>query len=131
MFSVRPDIQTVQDPYTGEKLTAFPAIGCDVAVIHVLKADKFGNAVLGGNPAIDLELVLVAKTVILTAEEVVEQLPASVDLIGYPVTAVVSLAQGAYPTSCYPLYPVDGLEILKYMEAVNAGTFSQWIKQPK
>lgn len=129
MFLTRPDVQMVQDPYTGETLTAFPAVGCDVAVIHVLKADRFGNALLGGNPAIDLELALVAKKVILTAEEVVEELPASVDLVGYPVTAVVALPQGAYPTSCYPLYPVDGLEILRYVEAVNAGTFSQWIQQ--
>jgi len=33
---LRPDVKTVMDPYSGEMLTAFPAIGCDVAVIHAL-----------------------------------------------------------------------------------------------
>lgn len=133
MFEARPDVKTIVDPYTGETLTAFPAVGCDVAVIHVLKADRFGNCILGGNPTIDLELALVAKTVILTAEEVVEQLspavegPASVDISGHLVTAVVHQPNGAWPTSCYPLYPVDGEEILRYINACNNGQFDEYI----
>ncbi len=74
MFSARPDVKLIEDPYTGEQLTAFPAISCDVAVIHVLKADRSGNCVLGGNPTIDLELATMATTVIITAEEVVEKM---------------------------------------------------------
>jgi acyl CoA:acetate/3-ketoacid CoA transferase alpha subunit len=79
MFKARPDVITIIDPYSGEKLTAFPAIDCDLAVIHVLKADKFGNCILGGNPTIDLELALVSKTVIITAATVVEKLSPEVD----------------------------------------------------
>ena len=129
MFKARPDVQTITDPYHGERVTAFPAIGCDVSVIHVLKADYFGNAVLGGNPTIDLELTLVAGEVILTAEEVVEQLDGPIDLAGHPVTAVVSAPRGAWPTSCYPLYPVDGEEILRYIAACNAGQFDDYVQR--
>lgn len=129
MLSVRPDVRTITDPYTGETLTAFPAIGCDVAVIHVLKCDTAGNAVLGGNPTIDLELALVARTVILTAEEVVDELQETVDIPGMAVNAVVPLPHGAWPTSCYPLYPIDGLEILRYIAACNSGDFASYLAQ--
>ena len=127
MLTIRPDVQTITDPYTGETLVAFPAIACDVAVIHVLKADKMGNAVLGGNPTIDAELSLVAKTVILTAEEIVDKLEAPIDLSGLAVTGVVHLPQGAWPTSCYPLYPLDGPEILRYITACHAGQLEAYI----
>lgn len=128
-FSVRPDVKTVKDPYSGDTLTAFPAIEVDVAVIHVLKADRFGNAILGGNPTIDQMLTQVAKTVILTAEEVVDQLAGPLDLVGLSVTAVCHVPNGAWPTSCYPAYPVDGEEILRYIEACHAGEFENYAAQ--
>lgn len=126
MLRVRPDVQTIADPYTGEPLTAFPALSCDLAVIHVLRADYYGNAVLGGNPTIDLELSVVARRVVLTAEEVVPQLEGPLDLVGQVVTAVVEVPGGARPTSCYPLYPIDGEEILNYIAACNSGTFQEY-----
>ncbi|MBU0703067.1 MAG: CoA transferase subunit A [Chloroflexi bacterium] len=68
MLKVRPDVQVITDPYTGEEVVAFPAVTCDVAVIHALRADRAGNAVLGGNLAVDVELSLAAERVIVTAE---------------------------------------------------------------
>lgn len=127
LFSVRPDVKTIIDPYSGETLTAFPAIKVDVAVIHVLRADRFGNAILGGNPTIDVALADVAKTVILTAEEMVDRLDGPLDLIGLPVTAVCHVPRGAWPTSCYPAYPLDGEEILRYIEACHNGNFENYV----
>lgn len=118
---VRPDIKTIQDPYTDQDLIAFPAIDCDLAVIHAPQADRDGNAVLGGNLAVDLELALVASQAVVTAEEVVERLPGPVDLSGTTVDAVVEAPRGALPSSCYPLYPVDGGQILRYSETCPAG----------
>jgi glutaconate CoA-transferase, subunit A len=119
LLRVRPDVQTISDPYSGQPVTAFPAITCDVAVIHVLKADKAGNGRLGGNPTIDETLAGVAKTVILTAEEVVDELDGPIDIPGLAVTAVVPAPRGAWPTSCYPLYPLDGEAILDYIGRCN------------
>jgi glutaconate CoA-transferase subunit A len=127
MFRARPDVQTIIDPYTGETLTAFPAISVDVAVIHVLRADRSGNCVLGSNPTIDRDLAITASTVIITAEEVVERLEPPIELPGLPVTAAVHAPRGAWPTSCYPLYPIDGEEILRYIAACNAGEFDNYI----
>jgi len=129
LFKVRPDVKTITDPYTGETLTAFPAIQVDVAIIHVLKADRFGNAILGGNPTIDEMLSNVAKTVILTAEEVVDKLEGPVELTGLAVTAVCHIPHGAWPTSCYPAYPLDGEEILRYIDACHDGEFEAYIQQ--
>ena len=121
LLSTRPDIKTIQDPYTGQEVVAFPSVKCDVAVIHAVKADRQGNAILGGNLAIDLELAQIADRTIVTAEEIVDQLPGPVDLLGVAVTGVAAAPRGAWPTSCYPLYPVDGGEILHYSEVCPDG----------
>jgi glutaconate CoA-transferase subunit A len=121
LLSTRPDIVTIQDPYTDQEVVAFPAVECDVAVIHAIKADREGNAMLGGNLAVDLELAQIADRTIITAEEIVDQLPGPVDLSGMAVTWVAAAPRGAWPTSCYPLYPVDGGEILHYSEVCPDG----------
>ncbi len=128
MLRLRPDVRTIHDPYSGEELAAFPAINPDVAVIHALVADRSGNAVIGGNPGIDPELALVAKTVIITAEEIVEKLD-RVDIATPLVTAVVAAPRGAWPTSCHPLYPIAGGEILQYLEACSRGEFRGYLEE--
>jgi glutaconate CoA-transferase subunit A len=116
---LRPDVKTVQDPYSGEELIAFPAIEIDAAVIHALEADPQGNAWIGGNWGVDRELSMVAETVIITAEKIVPGLERA-DIIGPVVDAVVEIPNGAWPTSCHPLYPLDGFAVLEYSE--KAGT---------
>lgn len=127
MLKVRPDVRVIKDPYTDEDVVAFPAVTCDVAVIHALQADRAGNAVLGGNLAVDVELSLAAGRVIVTAEEVVERLNGPLDLSGLPVTAVVHAPRGAWPTSCYPLYPVGGEELMRYSESCPGG-FEEYLR---
>ncbi|RMF32524.1 MAG: CoA transferase subunit A [Chloroflexi bacterium] len=117
MLSIRPDVKVIQDPYGEGEYVAFPAIACDVAVLHALRADREGNAVLGGNLGIDQELAMAARRVIVTAEEVVERLDGPLDLAGLVVDGVVPAPRGAWPTSCYPFYPLDGQELLRYVEA--------------
>ncbi|MCJ7511669.1 MAG: hypothetical protein MUO23_01710 [Anaerolineales bacterium] len=129
---LRPDVRTVTDPYSGQELIAFPAIECDIAVIHALKADPGGNAQIGGNLGVDRELSLIARTVIITAEEVVPALDRA-DVLAPLVTAVVEAPQGAWPTSCHPLYPFDGRALLEYTESVGnrgyPGLVDRWLAQ--
>jgi glutaconate CoA-transferase, subunit A len=115
---LRPDVKTVLDPYSGEELIAFPAIEPDVAVIHALRADIEGNAVIGGNRGVDDELSATSKLVIVTTEEIVPQLTKA-DLVSPYVDVVVLAPNGAAPTSCHPLYPIDGMALLDYTEQVN------------
>ncbi len=129
---LRPDVKTVIDPYTGDERMAFPAIPCDVAVLHALSGDPDGNVLLNNNVGIDLELVEVSDTVIVTVEREVDQLAPSTDglLIPAPGATHVALApRGAYPTSCYPDYPVGGGEFMRYVDACNAGKFDQYLAE--
>jgi glutaconate CoA-transferase subunit A len=129
--TLRPDVKTVTDPYSGETLTAFPAIPLDVTILHGLEADPFGNVRLNNNLGIDMELVYVADTVIVTVERMVEELLSpSLEgpLLPNPAADYIALApQGAWPTSCYPLYPVAGAEFLRYVDLCNAGNFDEYL----
>jgi acyl CoA:acetate/3-ketoacid CoA transferase alpha subunit len=129
LLKLRPDVQTINDPYTGERLTAFPAIKPDVAVIHALSADEEGNAIIGDNKGVDEELTLAADIVIITAEEIVPQLERA-DLIAPLIHSVVHAPHGALPTSCHPLYQIDGKTILNYVERVsNPDSFNTYLSE--
>lgn len=128
--SLRPDVKTVFDPYSGDELLAFPAIPCDVAVIHGLAGDKHGNVLINNNLGIDMELVYVADKVVATVETIVDELRPTTQgvIIPYPGCDMLAhVPSGAAPTSCYPLYAVDGGAILKYVEACNSGQFRDFL----
>jgi glutaconate CoA-transferase subunit A len=90
-----------------ETLLAVRAIVPDVAIVHVQRADKNGNAHCWGNFGVMLEGVRAAKKVIVCAEEVVEEEVISSDpnrtvIPGFLVSAVVECQLGAHPS------PVQG-----------------------
>jgi glutaconate CoA-transferase subunit A len=116
--ALRPDVCTVTDPYSGEELMAFPAIHPDVAVIHALRSDREGNAQIGDNKGVDEELILTAGQVILTTEEIVPELTRA-DIVGPLVHALAKAQHGAAPSSCHPLYALDGAALLAYTEQVG------------
>ncbi|HID62458.1 MAG TPA: CoA transferase subunit A [Anaerolineae bacterium] len=129
LLKVRPDVQLVDDPYSDRRYVAFPAIKPNVAVIHARLADPYGNAVLGGNLAVDWELTMSSERVIITAERVVDKLEERADTVGLRVTAVVEAPAGARPTSCYPDYPLDSAEILRYVETCARGGFAEYLEE--
>ncbi|PJF41635.1 MAG: CoA transferase subunit A [Chloroflexi bacterium] len=127
---LRPDVKTVVDPYTGETLTAFPAIDLDVVILHGLEGDRHGNVTLNNNLGIDMELVYIADTVIVTVERIVDRIEKSIDRAILPAPGsdfIVHVPNGAWPTSCHPLYPVAGRELMRYVDACNAGNFDAYL----
>ena len=128
MLRLRPDVRMVSDPYSGEQLVAFPALHPQVAVIHALRADQSGNAQIGRNMGVDQELALATPTVLITAEEIVDRLDQA-DIVGPLVTAVALAPQGAWPTSCHPLYAVAGGELLEYVDACGREGFDAYLAQ--
>ena len=103
-----------------------PSLNPDVALVHVQRADKLGNAQIDGYQLMDADLALAARRVILTAEEIVttDQVrrdPARTVIPGFAVDAVVHQPMGAYPHECYGYYEADGDEFTAYMQAVKAG----------
>lgn len=125
---LRPDVKTITDPYSGETLMAFPAIRPDVAVIHTLESDPDGNSTIGGNKGVDEELLMASELVMLTSESIVPEMK-RVDLIGPTIRSIALAPGGALPTSCHPLYPLDGKSLLAYSESVSSPeTFRPFIE---
>jgi glutaconate CoA-transferase, subunit A len=129
---LRPDVQIIHDPYSGEELIAFPAIHCDIAVIHGLDADQNGNVNINNNVGVDIELVYLADKVIFTVERCVERIQRSLNATLIPSPGadyIVHAPQGAWPTSCYPDYPLAGGEFLRYIDYCNAGRFNEYVDE--
>ncbi|MGH7853544.1 MAG: CoA transferase subunit A [Candidatus Binatia bacterium] len=67
-FAKAKQFRRVRCPFTGENLVAVRAIQPDVAILHVQRADRDGNAHVWGNFGVMREAALAAKKVILTGE---------------------------------------------------------------
>src|SRR5437899_1589321 len=67
-------IAPVTCPFTGEVLTAVPALRPDVAVIHAQRADARGNVQMWGITGVQKEAVLAARRSLVTVEELVDRL---------------------------------------------------------
>jgi glutaconate CoA-transferase subunit A len=122
----RTPAQEMRCPFTDELLVAVPALVPDVALIHVQTIDAEGNAQVEGPAYMDLEFARAAKTVIVTAEEVVPHEAivrhAERTLIpGFVVDAVVEVPFGAYPHECHGRYEADFAHFDAYAELVQAG----------
>jgi len=70
---VNPLIKRIPDPYGGKDVMVVPALNPDVAIVHVQRADKNGNAHLWGIIGEQKEAAFAARKVILTAEEIVDE----------------------------------------------------------
>ncbi|OGO11288.1 MAG: hypothetical protein A2Y53_03415 [Chloroflexi bacterium RBG_16_47_49] len=94
-----------------------------------MTADLDGNALIGDNKGVDVELCMTSKIVVITAEEIVPELTKA-DLVAPCVHAVVLAPKGALPTSCHPLYPLDAEAILEYAEQVSdMDSFNNYISR--
>lgn len=120
----RTGARTVTCPYTGRELLAVPALHPDVALVHVQRADRFGNAQIDGYPFMDVDMVHAARTVVLSAEEIVEpellrSRPTQTVIPHFAVDAVVHEPFGAYPHECYGGYEADVGYFTEYMDHVK------------
>jgi glutaconate CoA-transferase subunit A len=118
------DLRTVEDPYSGERLAAVPALFPDVALLHVHRADIFGNCQIDGYPHMDADMARAATTVLVTAEEIVleEEIrrhPDRTVVPGFLVDALVHVPFGAYPHECYGLYEADYDHFGDYTGAIH------------
>lgn len=94
-------IRTVDCPFTGEPLTAVPALNPDVGIIHAQQADRDGNVFLWGISGVQKECVLASRTAIVTVEEVVDAFEPHVNGVVLPawvVDAVCVVPGGAFPS---------------------------------
>lgn len=116
----QPWIKTVTSPYEGpdgqhEQLVAVPALHLDVALVHLNRADRHGNATyLGPDPYFDDLFAMAADRTYVSVEQVVDTAGLTVDtpvqrllLSRMMVSGVVETPNGAHFTTCTPDYERD------------------------
>ncbi len=94
--------RTMIDPFSGKQVCLLPACYPDVAVIHVPRCDKYGNAQIDGIIVEDFELSRAARQLIITTEKIVEsktirQEPWKTVIPFYLASAVVETPFGSHP----------------------------------
>ncbi len=111
-----PDLRTVRSPYDdGQELVAVPALDLDVALVHLNRADRHGNATyLGPDPYFDDLFCLAAQRAYVSVEQVLDTAGLTVDapvqrllLSRMMVDGVVETPGGAHFTTCTPDYERD------------------------
>ncbi len=128
---MRPELKAVRCPYSGAEYWAIPPIPVDVAYIHGWRADPRGNVVLGGHKGADRLLALAARRVVVTCEELVDDIAATgleADLTEPLVDKVVHLPGGARPGGCLPGYEPDWPALLEYV-GLERGAVTEWAKR--
>jgi glutaconate CoA-transferase subunit A len=110
LASANPSIRSVTCPYTGEAIATVPALNPDVAILHAQKADRQGNVLLCGIVGAQKEAALAAKALVITVEELVDDLEAPMNAVVLPswvVTAIACVPGGAYPSYAQGYYSRD------------------------
>ena len=114
--------KVVECPFTGEKLALLPALILDVGLIHVHRADRYGNCQIEGISGFSLEMSRASKRLIVSAEEIVpteeiRKYPDRTLIPYYLVDAVVHAPYGSHPGEMAYLYCRDEPEIKAWVEA--------------
>ena len=135
LYRTNTAMKILSCPFTGRKLTVVRAICPDVTIIHAQRADAFGNAHVWGNMGITREACLASRSVIITAEDIVEPEVISSDpnrvvTPGFKVSAIVHAPWGAHPSPAPGYYNRDHQAFLDYRDAsLTPDDYSRWRKQ--
>jgi glutaconate CoA-transferase subunit A len=118
-----------------ERVVLVPAIHTDFAVLHVQKASANGIVRIEGQTYADIQQALCADTVIVTAEEIVEEefLRREAERNPIPFFAVQHVCHvpfGAHPYAVYNYYDYDPLQLKEYHECARDDLgFAQYLKK--
>jgi glutaconate CoA-transferase, subunit A len=111
----------VECPFTGKPICLLPALILDVGLIHVHRADIYGNAQIDGISGFANEMARASKTLIISTEKIVptEEFRCQPDRTVIPyylVDAVVEAPFGSHPGElCYE-YVRDEEQIKEWVE---------------
>ncbi len=130
---VNDTVRHVCCPYTGERIATVPALRPDLTILHAQQADRDGNVLLRGIVGAQKEAALAARKLLVTVEEVVEQLAAPMNAIVLPhwvVTAIARVPGGAWPSYAQGYYARDNAFYLAWDEiARDRARFTRWIER--
>ena len=104
-----------------------------VTILHAQRADRRGNVALHGIVGAQRECAFAARTVIVTVEEVVDELPPAMNGIVLPhwmIAAVALCPGGAYPSYVHDHYARDNRFYLRWDAiARERESFLAWMQR--
>lgn len=122
--------KVVRCPFTDDPICLIPALILDVGLIHVHRADKFGNAQIDGISGFAFEMARACKTLIISAEEIVDESlirsrPHRTMIPYYLVDAVVEAPFGSHPGEMCYQYVRDEEQIREWVQASQQADTTQ------
>lgn len=123
---VNPAIKEIDDPISGEKLLAIPALNIDVAFLHAAVSDRYGNVQHNGHGYGDRAIAAAADLTFVQVERIVSNEEIKRDPIRTTVAGadgVIRAPFGAHPYSSPGFYTEDQAHIREYVQAAT-----QWAK---
>jgi acyl CoA:acetate/3-ketoacid CoA transferase alpha subunit len=114
--------KVVECPFTGQPICLIPALILDVGLIHVHRADMYGNSQIDGISGFAAEMARACKRLIVSAEEIVpcEDIRCHPDrtiIPYYLVDAVVHAPLGSHPGEMCYQYVRDEDQIREWVKA--------------
>lgn len=134
LMAVNANIRKISCPFSGEELAAVPSLRPDVTFIHAQKADRSGNVLIEGIVGVQKEAALAARrTVVVTVEEVVDDLnahPNAVVLPHWTIAALCVVPGGAHPSYAHGFYGRDNAAYLEWDKiAADRTVFLAWMRE--
>ena len=126
-------VASVTCPFTGEKLTAVPALRPDVAIVHAQEADRDGNVQLWGIPGVQKEAILAAQRSLVTVERIVDELEprrGAITIPGWVITAVAEAPGGSRPSYSLGITDRDN-DFYKFWDKMSRDRdqFTEWMNE--
>jgi glutaconate CoA-transferase subunit A len=135
LFKTNANLKIMTCPFSGDRLVAVAAINPDVAIVHVQRADEYGNAHAWGNLGVTRDACLASRHIIITAEEIVSpevisRDPNRVITPGFRVSAVVHRPWGGHPSPVPGFYNRDHQAFIDYRNASKTlERFYDWLQR--
>jgi glutaconate CoA-transferase subunit A len=122
--------KVVKDPFTGIAVTLLPALILDVGIIHVHRADKYGNAQIDGISGFAFEMARASKRLIVSTEELIsteeiQRYPERTIIPWFLVDAVVVAPFGSHPGEMCYCYERDQEHLLEFLKAAETEETTQ------
>jgi glutaconate CoA-transferase, subunit A len=120
-------------PFTGERLTAVPALRPDVAIVHAQEADRDGNVQLWGIPGVQKEAILASQRSLVTVERIVDELEpraGGITIPGWVITVVAGAPGGSRPSYSLGITERDN-DFYKFWDKMSRDRerFTEWMKE--
>lgn len=122
-------------PFTGKTIPVVPAANPDVCLLHVQRADKYGNAQHWGGLGSTVHACLASKKIIVTCEEIVDHevirsSPHHTIVPDFRVNAVIEEPYGAHPMELPGYYGTDlnAFSIFMFVNSTENG-LKEWMEE--